>query len=98
MLKNAISDPAHVSSSPEIVQNFETSLVFHSEFDNSDKLVNKLYTRSISNFADGMSQDLESDEILETKIDLLITQILSTTSFNANAININTWKTRLTDQ
>lgn len=89
MLKNAIADPAHVSSSPEIVQNFETSLVFHSEFDNSDKLVNKLYTPSISNFADGMSQDLESDEILETKIDL-ITQILSTTSFNANAININT--------
>ena len=72
-LETAIANAVQVSSSvlsPEIVRNPQSGFVFHSEFDNFDKFVNELYGPEIVNFAHGiMLQDLESDEVSDTKID-----------------------------
>ena len=70
-LETAIANSAQLSSavlSPEIVRNPEVNYIFHSEFDNFDKLVNELYGAGMVNFANViMLQDLDSDEVYQVQ-------------------------------
>ena len=66
-LETAIANSVQLSStvlSVEIVCNPEVNYIFHSEFDNFNKLVNELYGAGMVNFAHGiMLQDLDSDKV-----------------------------------
>ena len=57
-------------SPPEIVRNPRSGFVFHSEFDNFDKLVKELYGPGIVNYTHGIKlQGLKSDEVSDTIIE-----------------------------
>ena len=70
-LETAIANSVQLSStvlSPEIVRNPEVNYIFHSQFQNFDKLVNELYGAGMVNFAHGiMIQDLDSDEVSQVQ-------------------------------
>ena len=87
-LETAIANMVQLSPtvlSPEIVCNPEVNYIFHSEFDNFDKLVNELYGAGMVNFAHGiMLQDLDSDEVSQVQAVTVLQTKQSTFRYDAD--------------